>query len=557
MSQGHGSINSVIPKAESLTVEFKSDRNRLPDRELVAAVVCLANSEGGDLYLGVENDGQVTGLCAEHQNLTGVVALIANSTRPSLSVRVQPLRVEGASVARIGVPKARSPVATSEGLLQRRRLLGDGTPECVPMFPEEFNRRASDLGLLDYSSLPVEGASPNDFDPLERERLRQVIEREHGDRALLRLPDSELDAALGFARRLDGNLAPTVAGLLVLGREQALREHLPTHEVAFQVLEGIQVRVNTFYRVPLLRLYEQIEQQFDARNEERELMSGFFRVPVPAYDRSAFREAVANALIHRDYTRLGAVHIQWLADAIEVSNPGGFVEGVSLENLLVTAPTPRNPLLADAFKRIGLVERIGRGVDIIFEGVLRYGRPAPDYGRSRATRVVVRLPGGDADLNFLQLVLAEEQRTQARLSVDDLLALRSLREHRRLDFSTLARVIQKDQPTARQVLERLVEAGLVEARGTSSRRAYHLSAAVYRGLGEPAAYVRQHGFEPLQQEQMVLQYVQNHGRITRSQIADLCRIDLRAAKYLADRLVGSGKLGRKGAKRWTYYELTS
>ena len=96
-----------------------------------------------------------------------------------------------------------------------------------------------------------------------------------------------------------------------------------------------------------------------------------------------------------------------MSDAIEISNPGGFVEGVSLENLLVTAPTPRNPLLADAFKRIGLVERTGRGVDIIFQGLLRYGRPAPDYGRSGATSVVVRLPGGEADLNFLQLVMAE------------------------------------------------------------------------------------------------------------------------------------------------------
>ena len=62
-------MNRTIPGRESIPVEFKSDRNRLPDRNLIAAVVCLANTEGGELYLGVEKDGVITGLHPEHQNL--------------------------------------------------------------------------------------------------------------------------------------------------------------------------------------------------------------------------------------------------------------------------------------------------------------------------------------------------------------------------------------------------------------------------------------------------------------------------------------------------------
>ena len=88
---------------------------------------------------------------------------------------------------------------------------------------------------------------------------------------------------------------------------------------------------------------------------------GMLRVVVPDYSPAAFREALANALIHRDYTRLGTVHVQWHADRLEISNPGGFPEGVRLDNLLVTAPRPRNPLLADAFKRAGIVEPPARG----------------------------------------------------------------------------------------------------------------------------------------------------------------------------------------------------
>ena len=83
-----------IPKRESLTVEFKSDRNRLNDRDLIAAVVCLANTDGGDLYLGIEDDGAVTGLHPAHQNLTGLTALIANLTSPPVTVRVEAMDIE-------------------------------------------------------------------------------------------------------------------------------------------------------------------------------------------------------------------------------------------------------------------------------------------------------------------------------------------------------------------------------------------------------------------------------------------------------------------------------
>ena len=70
-----------------------------------------------------------------------------------------------------------------------------------------------------------------------------------------------------------------------------------------------------------------------------------------------------------------------------------------LDNLLVTAPSPRNPLLADAFKRAGIVERTARGIDTIFYEQLRNGRPAPSYARSGATGVVLSIPGGEANLD--------------------------------------------------------------------------------------------------------------------------------------------------------------
>jgi ATP-dependent DNA helicase RecG len=444
-------------------------------------------------------------------------------------------------------------VATAEGLLQRRRLKADGTPECVPLYPHEIAQRQADLGLLDYSALPVVSAALTDFDPLERERLRQCVERYGGDRSLLGLADEELAGALGLVRRDEKRLVPTVAGLLILGKEVALREHLPTHEVAFQVLEGTEVRVNEFRRMPLLKTFEWVEQQFRARLVEREIQAGLFRVPVPNYDPRAFREAFVNALVHRDYTRLGAVYVRWESDAIVVSNPGGFVEGVSLDNLLVVEPRPRNPLLADAIKRIGLAERTGRGIDLIYQGLLRYGRPAPDYRRSDSKSVVVVLPGGEADVGTLQTIIEEENRLKHPLPVDSLIALSLLRQERRVDTARLAHCIQKDEATARQVIERLVEAGLVEAHGVKKGRTYTLSPKVYQRMGQQADYVRQAGFDPIQQEQMVVQYVRNHGRIARKDVASLCRISEDQASRLLRKLSAEGKLKPEGKGRGTVY----
>ena len=259
--------------------------------------------------------------------------------------------------------------------------------------------------------------------------------------------------------------------------------------------------------------------------------------------------------MHRDYTRLGAVHVRWESDAIVVSNPGGFVEGVTLENLLVVEPRPRNPSLADVVKRIGLAEAApARGIDLIYQGLLRYGRPAPDYRRSDSRSVVVVLPGGDADLGILQIVIEEENRLGHRLPVDSMIALVSLRHERRVDIQRLAHEIQRDDTAARNVLERLVEAGLVEAHGVKKGRTYTLSSKVYQSFGKPADYVRQAGVDSIQQEQMVLQFARKHGRITRKDAVALCRISEDQARRLLTKLYKESKLRRTGRGPATVYE---
>ena len=545
-----------IPLKESLTVEFKSDRKRLRDDELVQALVCLANSEGGELWLGVEDNGTPTGLHEAHANVSGLTGLIAARTSPALQVSVEAVEVNDLQVARITVPKAiHSEIATTAGQYLRRRLKQDGTPECVAMLPHERQSHASRIGLSDSSAQIVSGATAADFDPLERERLRQAIQSYGGDQVLLELDDDQLDATLGFtARTATGERLPTLTGLLVIGREHAIRELVPTHELAFQVLEREDVRVNEFRRFPLLKMLEWLETNFKAYNPEREVQVGLFRVPVPKVDMGAFREAIANALVHRDYHKLGAVHVRLDDLGLTISNPGGLVEGVTLDNLLSTEPRPRNPQLADVMKRIGVVERSGRGVDKIYRGMLRFGRPRPDYSRTDFNSVILKLETVDADEVFLKLVV-EQEKAQGHLPINSLIVLSALRDQKRTDLDELATLIQQDISLAKRTVEHLVEAGLVEAHGKTRGRTYTLSAAMYKAKGDKVAYTRQAGFSRLQNEQMVLSHVQHHGQIKRAEVMELCHLDKDQAANLLNRLKEEEKLQQYGERRGAYYTL--
>lgn len=546
---------SDIPKKESLTCEFKSDRACLSDRDLIEAVVCMANAHGGDIYVGVEDDGTVTGLHAKHRQLDGLQALIANRTQPSQQVEVQLIEVSGLPVSRISVPASGQPVATNEGLLKRRRLQSNGKPECVPYLPHEFPSRQASFGLLDYSAQPLAGATLDDLDPIERARVKQFVERFNGDRALLELDDGQLDAALGLTVRDAHGRTPTLVGLLLIGRDEALRRLVPTHEIAFQILDGEDVRLNEFSRAPLLRALEWVETLLKPLNIEKEYQAGLFRVAVPKIDQRAFREAIANAVTHRDYSLRGAVHVRFSGDELVISNPGGFVEGVTLANLLTTEPRPRNPALADALKRIGLVERTGRGVDLIYRGLLRFGRRAPDFSESTSLSVVVRLSLADADETFLKVVLEEENRRGGALPIDSLIILTTLRERRRVNAEQIAERLQKEPTRVAASIESLVEAGLLQAHGSGRGRSYTLSPQLYELQGKRAAYIRQAGFDKLQHEQLVVNWVKQHGSITRGEVMELCRLTGPQAYKLLKRLAESNSLKKQGNLKSARYFL--
>lgn len=545
-------MKSAIPERETLEIEFKSDLKKLPDNDIVDAVVAFANTIGGTIYLGVENDGTVTGLHKAHRDYTQLAAYIANKTVPPVSVRVELLE-ETLPVLAIYVPKCRSIIASSVGKIQRRRIKADGTPENVPMYPFEINTRLSELSLLDFSAQPVPGAGYQDLDPLERERLRRIILSYNGEKYLLELPDDELDKALQLVVTVGDQLVPTYTGMLLIGKQEKLREYMPTAESAFLMMNGTEVSTNETFYLPLLSAIERLLDFVNARNPEQEMEMGMFRISIPEFDKRAVREAVVNAFSHRDYTRLGRVLVRMDTDGLTITNPGGFIEGVTIQNILNVEPHGRNPVLADALKRIGLAERSGRGVDRIYEGSLRYGRDLPDYSETSSTSVTLFIPRGMPDKHLVSLISEQQKRTGVPVPLNALLALNLLRQARRMTAAEISSEAHIAESKMRATLEYLTETGLIEAIGTGRGRAYILSAKSYQ---DPVKYVRQTDIDQLRYPELVVKLARQKSPISRKDVVALLHISPSQAYRLLKKMTEDGTLIQQGNTRGAHYIIS-
>lgn len=547
------------PLRESLTVEFKSDRGPLKMEELYKEVVAMANTDGGVICLGVEDDGKVSGLDRQHENTTEVAAKIQEHTVPPQYPTVHIERWEGRAALIVEVKESRQLVMTSDGRYLRRRLKRNGTPESVALQPQEIIQRLSSIQVFDPSAQVIESVpAKKALSPLERERLRGMIRTYHGEKMLLELSDDELDKSLELVKERDGVLYPTVAGLLLLGYEDYIREYVPGNEVLFQVMDDLNVLVNPpAMKDGLLDIFEKVYLLFQARITEQELQVGLFRVPIPNYEKDAFREGFVNALVHRDYYRLGAVCVQLRKKSIEISSPGGFPEGVSPDNILTVAPTPRNKVLAEAVKRIGLAERTGRGVDKIYRAMLRSGCEIPDYSASAATSVVLRLNSGELDEAFIRMLVEEERQAKTQLSLDALIVLSTLKNERRAPLADLARRLQKDKRDALSAVEQLVERGMVEGVGAGGARRYMLSSKVYALSGDEIGYTRQKGMTTPQEIEIIGRHLKQFGKITRAKVVELCKCDRDHAYYLLHKLIGEGRVKTIKRGKYTFYTLSA
>ncbi|WP_313949797.1 ATP-binding protein [Frankia sp. ACN1ag] len=256
-----------------------------------------------------------------------------------------------------------------------------------------------------------------------------------------------------------------------------------------QVMRADTAVVNDFFHWPLFRLAEELLARFRARNTEQVIRFELLRVHVPAFSEEAFRELVTNALTHRDYDVPGAVHVRWADDRIEITNPVAPAAGPPPGTALTGPPRPRNPLLADAFRRAGIAQRTGHGIGRAVADQLRHGLAAPRFGHPTERTIVATLPATPADLAFARYVAARE-RLGRPLGRADLQLVTALRQTHRLRTAQAAALLGVDRSQARAQLISLLHAGLVQVGGDGAGRTWHLTDQVHRDLRECAAHVR-------------------------------------------------------------------
>lgn len=506
---------------ESEELDFKPWSGTKEDMKVaVEYAVCFANAGGGVVLFGVD-DKQVERSKAIHGargfDLERWRRDIFDSTRPNLAVEVFELAVPEGTGTLLGVRVAEGshkPYGTASGVFKQR--VGKS---CMPLDSAAFSRQSIQTAAVDWSGALAQGVDLSDLDPIEIARGRQIAERLRPQSDIPRLSDTDFLAALGAIR--EGKITHT--GLLLFGKEAVLSRLCPQHLVQYVWQPGeTQVTRNDQFRFGLLHTLERIEQIFTSpANPERELTLGLQKLRIPAYHLDVVREAVLNAVTHRDYSDPGKVLIRQLAEELIITSPGGFMPGITPENILRHEPKSRNNALANAFLKLGLVESSGIGRRRIFVLSLSLGKPIPLY-ESDGHSVTLHIYDKGHDENIVKLI-ARWRDEGREVGLEALMVLTYLRQNAFIDSGAAARLLQRPLAHARETLDQLAlpRTGILERRGHTLAATFHLAKGIAKDLLGKAAYTKTRGLNPIRYAEMIKAYLQDHGSITPRECREL------------------------------------
>lgn len=445
---------------ETLTIEYKDDqKEHFSDELIIKACVSLANASGGVVLIGVTDNGTVVGSKrAKQGDERALEGMIRERTTPCVNVSVFFLNYEDNIVVLIKVEKSIDVVSTTKGLYLKRRLNSQGKPENSPMSLDEILRGTTRFGMNDLSAATLSGVSINDLDlDLVQETAKEILQNKPSDaeQEIFNNDPVKILKSLGL---IDKNNIPNIASLLLFGTEDVIKERIPNHFVQYQVFgnSGEILRNDKFYS-PIVKLFPLLIDAPEISMNSNEIIVNGRSIIIPEYSKLAIREAFANAFVHRDYTMHSGIQIQVFPSELKITSAGGFLEGITIDNLLSVAPTPRNRRLAEAMMRMKFVETSGRGIDIIYYSQAKFGRPAPDYSATTTSNVIVRLVGGNANIDFCRFVMS-----LGEASLKEMLILNALFYQRSMSLAEISKLIQSSDLTTKQILNELIKKGWIE-----------------------------------------------------------------------------------------------
>lgn len=511
---------------ESAQLDFKSQPASKVDalKLLVSAAVCFANSSGGTVVMGVEN--RKRGVAAfSGCDLDPVVTQrrLYELTDPPLMVGTRALERYGVSLLVVDVLQSFEIHADQQGRATHRL----GT-DCLPLSPQEHRRLREERLGVDWSAMPSE-RSVREVSGRALDAARESLGRFADDRQpLASLSDRDLLRALKVVDSDDQLLR---AGEILLCRPSAgpaiLYQHRATPGGEALAVERLDL--------PLILAFERtMELAWARRNATPLTLANGQQVEISDFPEAAIREALSNAVIHRDY-RLGTpVNVEHSPTSFVVISPGPLVGSVTTANILTHVSTPRNPTLASAARMLRMAEETGRGVDRMFREMVRIGHDLPVI-EDAFDFVRVVLAGGaprNSIVRYVAQLPAEE-----REDTDAMLVLFMLCRQRKTSADEIAPVLQKGITEAEIVLRRLSNdrPGILEPTRESGRlrkRQYRLRADALKALGTAVRYHRRTVDEI---DRKVFSHLNEYGKITNRTLQNLFDIDVyRARDILAD-----------------------
>ena len=526
--------------------------------DLAKHAVGLANTKGGTLVVGVR-DGRIEGAYDLHP--LQLTHALFELTSGKLTVHCAQATLEGMPLLVVSVPRSPVVLATPEG-----EVLHWNGRSLAPLAAAHLEPAPDP----DFTASVPPTSSLGDIDPLEVHRMRGVLETRRGA-GLADLPDMDLLRAIGL---LEGD-QPNIAGILLCGTPRALRRYVPQSEVDYYHHASgdteFEFRETILASVP--KLLERLRELIQARNQYKTLHVGLFQIEVWDFDETVYREAVLNALVHRDYTSRDTVQIHHYPDRLEIANPGGFAGGINSDNILRHQPKRRNPVLAEALARLGYIERAGIGVDRMYRLLLRHGKEPPEY-RSYPDSVNLAIRNPAFDEGFARFV-ARKQEEMGAFTLDALIVLAYLKREQHATRTQLARALQMPESDVPRLMRPLETADLLERNIAGD--VWLLSRAAQTAFGTPTALAR----APLTPKviaqtaplamrkpnartqdsraamrQTVLDLARALGSVANRDVRAVLDLNLSQASHLLRTLVKDGQLERTGeTPRETRYQL--
>jgi ATP-dependent DNA helicase RecG len=527
-----------LGEPEGTNLEFKEARSNYHFAKLVEYCVALANEGGGKFILGVTD--------TRPRRIVGSAAFAEpGRTEAGLHQRlfhripVEELQTSDGRVVIVHVP-GRLPGAAWNIDGRYLKRAGD---ELTALSDAELRAIFAETGP-DFSAELCVGASMHDLVPeavagfRERWARRTLDERKRGWSDAETLTNAELV--------VDGRV--TFAALILFGTHAALGRWLAQAELVFEYRPSEAsgpAADREEYREGFFLWHDAIWNKINLRNDRQSYQDGLFRVELPTFDEVSVREALLNAIAHRDYRLGGSVFVRQFPHRLEVVSPGGFPPGITASNVL-DQQNPRNRRLAEALAKCGLIERSGQGVNLMFESAVRQGKPLPDFSGSSAHEVRLVLEGTVRSPAFVRFMERLGEQTLRSFSTHDFLAL---------DY------VHRDQPLPESLAARLpglIAAGAVETVGRGKGIRHLLSKRMYAEIGARGVYTRKRGLDHETNKALLEKHLRSRGE-EGAPLAELRQVlpseSESGVQRLLNELRSEDRVFLRGQRRWARWVI--